>query len=150
MDGSGYPFAIVGAAITLEARIIRTADVWCALLSHRHRRTCHYPRQALRAIFQRERGKLDDAAMLALRRVMGYYPPGTIVRLANRETALVTRWFDRRSRPTQVVSLLRPTGNPVARHQLRDTTRPDYAIRDYTYLPLFHTDLDWPKVWAAG
>jgi HD-GYP domain-containing protein (c-di-GMP phosphodiesterase class II) len=150
MDGSGYPFGIAGPAITLEARILRTADVWCALLSHRHRRICRYPRQALRELFRRERGKLDDAAMLALRRVMGYYPPGTVVRLANRETALVTRWFDRRTRPAQVVSLLRPTGNAVARHQVRDTNRPDYAIREYTYLPLFYTPVDWPKVWAAG
>lgn len=150
LDGSGYPFGIVGSAITREARILRTADVWCAFLSHRHRRTCHYPRQALREIFRRERGKLDDAAMLALRRVMGYYPPGTVVRLANRETALVTRWFERRDRPDYVVSLLRPTGNPVARHQVRDTARHDYAIREYTYLPLYHTPLDWSGVWAAG
>ena len=150
MDGSGYPFGIVGPAITLEARVLRTADVWCAFLSHRHNRTCRYPRQALRDLFRRERGRLDDATMLALRRTMGYYPPGTVVRLANRETALVTRWFDRRARPAQVVSLLRPTGNPVAHHQVRDTTRPDYAIRDYTYLPLFHTPLDWPRVWAAS
>lgn len=150
MDGSGYPFGIVGPAITLEARILRTADVWCAFLSHRHGRTCRYPRQALRELFRRERGKLDDATMLALRRIMGYYPPGTLVRLANRETAMVTRWFDRRARPSYVVSLLRPTGNLVAHHQVRDTTRSDYAIRDYTYLPLYHTPLDWPKVWAAG
>ena len=150
MDGSGYPFGIVGTAITLEARILRTADVWCSFLSHRHGRTCRYPRLALREMFRRERGKLDDATMLALRRVMGYYPPGTMVRLANRETAVVTRWFDRRSRPGQVVSLLRPTGSPVARHQVRDTSRPDFAIRDYTYLPLVHTPLDWPKVWAAA
>lgn len=150
LDGSGYPFGIAGPAITREARILRTADVWCALLSHRHRRTCRYPRQALRELFRRERGRLDDAAMLALRRVMGYYPPGTVVRLANRETALVTRWFERRARPGYVVSLLRPTGNPVARHQIRDTTRPAYAIREYTYLPLYPGSLDWSGVWAAG
>jgi HD-GYP domain-containing protein (c-di-GMP phosphodiesterase class II) len=150
MDGSGYPFGIVGPAITPEARILRTADVWCAFLSHRHGRICRYPRQALRDLFRRERGKLDDATMLALRRAMGYFPPGTVVRLANRETAMVTRWFARRGRPDYVVSLLRPTGNPVGRHQVRDCTRPDYAIRDYTYLPLSHSPLDWPRVWAAG
>ncbi|MEW6678840.1 MAG: HD domain-containing phosphohydrolase [Pseudomonadota bacterium] len=151
LDGSGYPFGVLGSAITQEARILRAADVWSAFLSHRHGRVCRYPRQALRDLFRRERGKLDDAVMLALRRLMGYYPPGTLVRLANRETALVTRWFERRSRPAYVISLLRPTGNPVGRHQARDTSRPDYAIRDYTYLPLFHnTGLDWSRVWAAG
>ena len=151
LDGSGYPFGIAGSAITREARILRVADVWCAFLSHRHGRVCRYPRQALRDLFRRERGKLDDAAMLALRRIMGYYPPGTLVRLANRETALVTRWFQQRNRPQYVISLLRPTGNPVARHQLRDTSRPDYAIRDYTYLPLFHNaGVDWSRAWMAG
>lgn len=150
LDGSGHPFGIAGPAITQEARILRAADVWCALLSHRHRRTCRYPRQALRELFRRERGKLDDATMLALRRAMGYYPPGTVVRLANRETALVTRWFERRARPGYVVSLLRPTGSPVTRHQIRNTNRPDYAIREYTYLPLHHPPLDWSGVWAAG
>lgn len=150
LDGSGYPFGILGAAITREARILRVADVWCAFLSHRHGRTCRYPRQSLRELFRRERGRLDDAAMLALRRVMGYYPPGTLVRLANRETAMVTRWFEGHRRPAYVVSLLRPTGNPVARHEARPTSHPDYAIRDYTYLPLVHAPLDWGKVWRTG
>ena len=150
MDGSGYPFGIVGPAITREARILRTADVWCAFLSHRHDRVCLQPRQALRDMFRRERGKLDDATMLALRRVMGYFPPGTVVSLANRETAMVTRWFARRGRPTYVVSLLRPSGSPVSCPQVRDTTRPDYAIRDYTHLPLVHSPVDWPKVWSAN
>ena len=151
LDGSGHPFGVSGGAIIMEARILHVADVWCALLSHRHGRICRYPRNALKEIFRRERGRLDDAAMLGLRRLMGYYPPGTLVRLANRETALVTRWFQQRNRPQYVISLLRPSGNPVAHYQIRDTGRADYAIRDYTYLPLFHNHgLDWSKAWAAG
>ena len=150
LDGSGYPFGIAGSAITIEARVLRVADVWCAFLAHRHSRIGRYPRHALRELFRRERGKLDDAVMLALRRLMGYYPPGTLVRLTNRETALVTRWFPGSIRPRYVVSLLRPSGNPVGRHQVRPTLHPDYGIRDYTYLPQGHAPLDWDKVWQAA
>jgi HD-GYP domain-containing protein (c-di-GMP phosphodiesterase class II) len=150
LDGSGYPFGISGSAITLEARVLRVADVWCAFLSHRHGRICRYPRTALRELFRRERGKLDDAVMLALRRLMGYYPPGTLVRLANRETAIVTRWFSGRTRPSYVVSLLRPSGNAVGRHQIRHTNHPDHLIRDYTYLPESHAPVDWRKIWTIG
>lgn len=151
LDGSGYPFGIRGSAITPEARILRVADVWCALLGQRYSRTARDPRQALRLLFRRERRRLDPACLLALRRVVGYFPPGTLVRLANRETALVTRRFPRLRQPAQVISLLRPTGHPVARHLPRDTSRAEFLIRDYTYLPLFSDPgLDWAQVWQAG
>ncbi len=150
LDGSGYPFGVAGDAITREARILHTADVWCALLSQRPKRLCLPPRQALRDLFQRERGKLEDASMLALRRVMGYYPPGTLVRLANEEVAMVTRWFGLRGRPDYVVSLLKAGGTPVSQPQIRHTSQPAYAIRNYTCLPLEHMSLDWPGVWALA
>lgn len=150
LDGSGYPFGIAGDAITREARILHTADVWCAFLSQRPGRPCRPPRQALRDLFQRERGKLETASMLALRRVMGYYPPGTLVRLANEEIAMVTRWFGQRGRPDFVVSLLKAGGTPVRQPQIRHTSQPAYAIHDYTCLPLEHMSLDWPEVWALA
>lgn len=150
LDGSGYPHGLRGAEITPEARVLRAADVWCALLAHRHNRICRYPGHALRLLFQRERGRLDDAAMLALRKLMGRYPPGTLVRLANRETALVTRWFPHHARPVYVVSLLRPSGDVLRWPERRRTERLLHAIRDYTYLPQHHAELDWARVWALA
>ncbi|HNQ04094.1 MAG TPA: HD domain-containing phosphohydrolase [Thiobacillaceae bacterium] len=150
LDGSGYPFGISDPAITLEARILRTADVWCAFLSHRHHRSGRPPRQALRELFRRERGKLDGSTLLALRHGMGYYPPGTVVRLANREVALVTRWFEHHARPDYVVSLLQATGSPMDEHRIRDTSRAEFAIREYAHLPQRIPALDWSGVWAAA
>ncbi len=150
LDGSGYPFGIGGDAITPEARILRVVDVFGALMSHRHTRTGHYPHQAMRVAFDRERGRLDDAAMLSLRRVIGHYPPGTLVRLANRETAIVTRWFRSVPQPKYVVSLLRPSGDPLHQPQQRKTGARLHSIREYTYLPMNHPPLDWPRIWAQG
>lgn len=150
LDGSGYPFGIAGDAITQEARILRVVDVFGALMSHRHTRTGHYAHQALRLAFDRERGRLDDTAMLALRRVIGHYPPGTLVRLANRETAIVTRWFRNAAQPKFVVSLLRASGEPLKNPQQRNTTTRSHSIREYTYLPMNHPPLDWSRIWAQG
>lgn len=150
LDGSGYPRGLHGEAILPEARVLRAADVWCALAAHRHNRIGRYPNHALRVLFQRERGRLDDAVVLALRKLMGRYPPGTLVRLANRETALVTRWFANRSNPDYVVSLLRPSGDALRWPERRHTGRRFHAIRDYTYLPERHAPVDWDRVWAVA
>ncbi len=150
IDGSGYPLGLQGNEISLEARILRTVDVWCALFSHRHTRMARYPNQALDVAFQRERGRLDDAALLVLRRLMGRFPPGTLVRLANRETAVITRWFGSQAYPSFAVSLLKPSGSPMSRPLVRNTLRIHHAIRDYTYLPLVHEPLEWERAWALG
>lgn len=148
MDGSGYPLGLRGDEIGPEARILRAADVWCALLSQRHTRIARYPDQALAVAYRRERGRLDDAAMLVLRRLLGRYPPGTLVRLANRETAVVTRWFGDQAQPKFAISLLRPSGTPIPRPQVRNTTQVYHAIRAYTYLPLVHAPLAWERAWS--
>lgn len=150
VDGSGYPWGLKGHQIRPEARILRVADVWCALLSHRHNRLARYPMQAFLEGFARERGRLDDAVLLALRHLLGPFPPGTLVRLASRETAMVTRWFGSRRAPGFAISLLRAAGLPMARPQRRHTTNINYAIRGYTYLPIYHDPVDWERVWALG
>jgi hypothetical protein len=150
LDGSGYPFGLKGAQISPEARILRAADVWCALLSQRHNRLARYPMQAFAECFKRERGRLDDAMLWALRHLLGAYPPGTLIRLANRETALITRWFGNRRVPAFAVSLLRSNGIPLAQPQRRNTTISSYAIRGYTFLPIYHAPIDWERVWALG
>jgi len=150
LDGSGYPFGIGADAITSEARILRVVDVFGALISQRNTRTGHYAYQAIRVAFERERRRLDDSAMLSLRRVIGRYPPGTLVRLYNRETALVTRWFRGAPVPKHVVSFLRPSGEALLAPQKRSTANRMYNIREYTYLPLNHPVVDWARVWAEG
>ena len=53
------------------------------------RRIARTPRVALHWLLSRNRQQFDPELIEALREVNGHYPPGTFVRLANRETAVV-------------------------------------------------------------
>ena len=150
LDQSGYPYRVGKEALVTEARILRVVDVFAAMLSPRYTRSAFIPSQAVRMAFERERGHLDDAVMLILRRLIGKYPPGTLVKLANRETAVITRWFRNADTPRFVVSLLWPSGHPMQLPHARKTSLYGYGIREHTSLPLAGPQLDWPKIWAQG
>lgn len=150
LDRTGYPLGIGAHAIATGARILRVADVYAALTSDRHTRTAYTPHQAMRHLFERGRGQFDDTAMMTLRRVLGRFPPGTLVRLANRETALVTRWYRDGGPPRYVLSILRPSGEPFPQPQVRDTRVRAAAIRSYTSLAASAALLDWTQVWGSA
>lgn len=139
LDGSGYPAGLTGDAIPLPARILRVADYYCAKVGSRHYRPPRSPEQALRSLFGSERQRLDMHLAAHLLRRLGLYPPGTLVRLANRETAVVTRSPGRRKALRQVVSFLDYRGRPHERPQVRDTNQ--QAI-----VGLAEPDPKWPPI----
>lgn len=60
LDGSGYPDRLRGDQIPLEARIVRIADYWDAITSHRSYRNPMTPQQARATIeSEAELGRLD-------------------------------------------------------------------------------------------
>lgn len=151
MDGSGYPFALAGEQICLEARILKIADLWCALVSPRPFRTGKSPREAMHWILSRSQQCLDPAVLAALRRLSGNYPPGTLVRLANREIAIVTQWPRGNAPPRHVVALLSAQNAVLREPVLRDTGKSAYAVRSYTFLPQVDIKVAyWNKVWAIA
>lgn len=150
LDRSGYPYRIGLQGLTLEARILRVVDVFAAMIGQRQNRSAYTPRQAMRLAFERERGHLDDAVMLTLRRVIGKNPPGTLVKLANRETAVITHWFKHVETPKFVVSLLWPSGDPMQQPRARNPRAYGQNIREYTTLPFAAPPLNWSKIWAQA
>lgn len=123
LDGSGYPAGLVGEAIPLPARILRVADYYCAKVAGRHYRPPRSAEYALRSLFGNERQRLDMHLAAHLLRRLGLYPPGTLLRLANRETAVVTRYPGRRKTLRHVVSFLDYRGRPHERPQVRDLVK---------------------------
>lgn len=139
LDGTGYPAGLVGEAIPLPARILRVADYYCAKVAGRHYRPPRSPEQALRSLFGSERQRLDMQLAAHLLRRLGLYPPGTLLRLANRETAAVTRYPGHRKALRHVVSFLDYRGRLHERPQVRDTSR--HAI-----VGLAEPDPGWPPI----
>jgi HD domain len=149
-DGSGYPYGNRRDDIPLEARILRVADVWCAQISPGADRIGAPPKAIIDRLFQQERRRLDDRVLFELRRRFGAYPPGSLVRLMNRETALVTTWANGGA-PKYVVSILTPSGEIAARPKVRLTARPAHAIRNYApFSPNQLRAIPWRQAWAAA
>lgn len=152
MDGSGYPGALRGDEICLEARILKLADMWCALVAPHRSRAAKSPRDALHWLLARSRQCLDPRLFDALRRETGHFPPGTLVRLANRETAFVAASPRGAAAPRQVISFIGPHGALYRDPVRRDTAaRAVYAVRGYADRPAQKIDpAYWNRIWELS
>ncbi len=65
MDGSGYPYGLVGDEIALGARIIAVCDVYEGISSHRPYRKPMKPEEIVRLLESEAGGKLDERVVQA-------------------------------------------------------------------------------------
>lgn len=129
IDGSGYPNALSGDAISRGARKLAIADIYSAMVRPRAYREAVHARHALRSLFL-ERGKAVDEGLASLLvREIGVFPPGTPVRLANGEVGVVLRRGQGATRPI-VARLINANGTLAAFAAQRDSALPEYAITE--------------------
>jgi hypothetical protein len=140
MDGSGYPGNLAGSQITLPARILRVADFYCAKINGRHYRPPKSLRVAFKELFGADRAHLDTQIATLLLRRIGLFPPGTLVRLANRENACITR-LGRNGQIRFAVSFMDARGRPLDSPKDRNLEMRIYAIRN-----LITPEPVWPKI----
>lgn len=126
-DGSGYPDLLCRDEISMPANITALADAYSAMLtqtSFRGSITCN---QALKSLFA-ERDKSFGRQMVSLFiKVMGHYPIGSLVRLKNKEIAVVIS-NTASSQAPNVLALVRPDGSFYLNKEHRDTRTPEYKV----------------------
>lgn len=108
------------------ARLIQRADMFAARLAPRASRSPISPAAAMQACYFDENRQVDDAGA-ALIKAVGIYQPGSFVRLANDEIAVVVQRGANTSTPKVAVVVNRsglPTGEPI----VRDTSLRDHRI----------------------
>ncbi len=128
-DGSGYPHGLRGNAILRGAKLIGMADKYCARISTRDSRPVALANVALRELFL-ERGQTVDPVIAAyFVREVGIYPPGTVVRLVNGETGIVSKAGSVATSPW-VHSLIGPRGAPLSFPVRRKTVESLYEIKE--------------------
>ena len=89
IDGRGYPDQLEDWQISRFARIVAIVDAFDAMTSDRCYRDGMPSSDAIRVLFQ-NRGTQFDAEMVeAFIRMVGIYPPGTLVELSTGEVALI-------------------------------------------------------------
>jgi HD-GYP domain-containing protein (c-di-GMP phosphodiesterase class II) len=108
-------------------KILQTVDRYTAAMSPRKSRSGRTARDSVRTVVVREGAEKHDEVGTALVKVLGLSPPGTFVKLANGETAVVMRRGVKPAEP-MVACVLNRNDEPVAEPRLRDSSRPDFAI----------------------
>lgn len=110
----------------LMARLLRRIDVYGARISPRRTRRALSAAQAARSVYLDEHQKPDEAGA-ALIKAIGLYPPGSLVRLASGEEAMVLKRGHSANEPT-VAALVGRSGTPLTAPVIRDTRLPANAI----------------------
>lgn len=122
--GKGYPRKLQEP--TELSQLLRIIDTFAAKHSGRIGRSQQPAQQAARDLYAQNSGHPVAAALI---KECGIYPPGTYVKLANREVAIVTNRGASAKEPV-VAAIVSPTGDTFTRPPKRDTSTPAYAIVD--------------------
>jgi HD-GYP domain-containing protein (c-di-GMP phosphodiesterase class II) len=88
-DGSGFPERIKLEAQSPGARILALVNRYDGLCNPARPSTSMTPHEALAAIFSQQKTRFDGAALSAFIRLIGVYPPGSVVQLNDERHALV-------------------------------------------------------------
>jgi len=108
------------------ARLIQRADMFAARLAPRAARVPVSPAAAMQACYFDENRQIDEAGA-ALIKAVGIYQPGSFVRLATDEVAVVVKRGMNTATP-RVAVLINRSGMPTIEPTVRDTSVRDYRI----------------------
>jgi HD-GYP domain-containing protein (c-di-GMP phosphodiesterase class II) len=123
-DGRGLPQD--RSDISQLACMVHYADVYLAKLSPRANRPAIPVNVAARELFVKS-GGTDNPYVAAIIKQMGIFPPGAFVKLANGDTAVVTRPGETANTP-EVHSLISADGWVFPDAKARDTAKPEFKV----------------------
>ncbi|MDP3702275.1 MAG: DUF3391 domain-containing protein [Hylemonella sp.] len=88
-DGTGFPMRPPGDDITMPARILALVNRYDNLCNPPRLATALTPHEALSLLFAQHKARFDNMVLSAFIRMMGVYPPGSVVQLIDGRYALV-------------------------------------------------------------
>ncbi len=89
LDGSGYPSGLTADAIDPLAQLVAVVNEFDNLCHPVDPAKARSPHHAMSVLFKTMKGKLGSAQMSQLIKMMGVYPPGTVVQLSDQRVGLV-------------------------------------------------------------
>lgn len=125
-DGSGYPAGLCGESISRIGSIVGMADVYDALTSKRPYKDAIAPSKALGIMFQMQDKAWPKGLLTEFIQMLGVYPVGSVVELANGALAIVTDTSESAVKP-RVVIVRTPEGTPT-HEQCNLTAHDDLTI----------------------
>jgi len=89
LDGSGYPAGLKAEQINKLARVVAVVNEFDNLCHPLDLGKARSPHHALSVMYKTMKGKLGDTEMKLLIKLMGIYPPGTVVQLSDKRIGIV-------------------------------------------------------------
>ena len=90
LDGSGYPMGLKGEDnISLFAKIVMVVDWYDDQCHDSEVERCLTPSEALSQLFVKQKSVFAGEVVVALIRILGVYPPGSLVKLNDGSTVMV-------------------------------------------------------------
>ena len=87
-DGSGFPLGLKGSAIAQGARIVALVNHYDNLCNPANPSLALTPHDALAVTFAKMRARFDSSTIATFIRMMGVYPPGSVIQLTDSRYAL--------------------------------------------------------------
>lgn len=88
-DGSGYPARIRNDGISPAGRVLALVNRYDSLCNPARPAAAMTPHEALSMIFAQQKSRFDAPALSAFIRMVGVYPPGSVVQLVDERYAMV-------------------------------------------------------------
>ncbi len=88
-DGSGFPARLKGDAISMGARILSLVNRYDNLCNPSRPAAAMTPHESLSLIFAQFKARFDPLVLGAFIRMMGVYPPGSVVQLSDDRYGMV-------------------------------------------------------------
>ena len=127
-DGSGFPSALAGAGIHRAAQVLSLVNQYDRMCNPAVGVDALTPHEALAIIFAQLKARFDSGVLAAFIRMMGVYPPGSVVQLVNDRYAIVVSVNS--SRPLRPKVIVHDASIPKDQAQIIDLeSRPDLGIR---------------------
>lgn len=132
IDGRGYPQQLPEWQISRFARLIAIVDAYDAMTSDRCYRDGMSPADAVRILYKNRAQQFDADMVEAFIRMIGIYPPGSLVELNTGEVALVVSTHPGRKLKPKVEILLDNNKHPVTPRvmDLGSQTTTDGPVRE--------------------
>jgi HD-GYP domain-containing protein (c-di-GMP phosphodiesterase class II) len=112
-DGSGYPARVRNDAMTPASRVLSLVNRYDSLCNPSRPTAAMTPHEALSIIFAQQKNRFDPVALSAFIRMVGVYPPGSVVQLMDERYAMVVSVNS--ARPLKPRIIVHDPG--VARHE---------------------------------
>jgi len=144
IDGSGYPRAASEMSIHFDAKIAAICDFYVAVTSKRSYKSVKKAKEALSEIYSKATSQAPYLHMEFIKE-LGAYPPGSIVNLANGDTAVITRRQKNVVAP-MAKAVISPLGITYPEPMTRDCNKKKYKIIGTCNMDS-EVRLDLPELW---